>query len=213
MATLPTIPTSFVPHQASAGARRVQTDFGNAFSVAAYGMLALSFLAMFGVFFYGRILAGDLAARDTELAKAEAAIDPVTIESFIQLRDRLDSSKQLLANHVAVSGLFAALEQRLPTTVRFSSFHVVVDPKGATIEGTGISRSFNALAFASESFATDGRFKDIIFSKMSLNKDSSVSFNFSSSLDSRLLAFSPSLAEQPAPAETAAPVATTTPTL
>lgn len=210
MATLPSIPTSFVPHQASGGARRVQTDFGNAFSVAAYGMLILSFLAMFGVFFYGRILSADLSAHNTELADAEAAIDPVTIESFIQLRDRLDSSKRLLAEHVAVSGLFAALEQRLPSTVRFSSFHVVIDAKGASIEGTGVSRSFNALAFASESFAADGRFKDIIFSKMSLNKDSSVSFNFSSALDPRLLAFSPSVA---AAVESATSTATTTQTL
>lgn len=211
MALLPTIPTSFVPHPESAGVRRAGTSFDAVLSFFSYAVLIVVVVLAIGVFFYGRILAGDLSAKDAQLAKAEAAIDPATVESFVQLRDRLNSSKTLLANHVALSGFFSAFGSLLPSTVRFTSLHVVVNSTSpTTVEGAGVSKSFNALAVASNAFAADGRIKDAIFSKMTINKDSSVSFNFSATLDPKILAFSPSAAPSAAgPAATSTATSTT----
>ncbi|MHB8860402.1 MAG: hypothetical protein ACYC48_01565 [Minisyncoccota bacterium] len=209
---LPTIPTSFVPHAASSDTGSGRTDFGVVLNFFAYALLVLVLVLAGGVFFYGRVLAGDLATKDAALAKAEAAIDPATVESFVQLRDRLNSSQTLLAGHVAFSGFFSALEAILPSTVRFTSLHLAVGTAGATtVEGTGVSKSFNALSAASSAFAADGRIKDVIFSKMNINRDSSVSFNFSATLDPKILAFSPSVAQPRAPSA-ASTTATTTPT-
>lgn len=192
MALLPTIPTSFVPHTASVERRSVRTDLGSAFGYLAYGVLGIVFLIAIGVFFYGRILDANKATKDAALAKAEAAIDPATIGSFVQLRDRLNSGQTLLNNHVAASGFFSVLQSILPATVRFTSLHIAIDTGGATkVEGSGVSKSFNALSVASGKFASDGRIKDVIFSKMSINKDSSVSFGFSATLDPKLILFSP----------------------
>ena len=187
------MPTSVVPHVQTSGLRRTRTDFELVFGFFSYIVLGVIFAVAIGVFFYGRILASDLATKDAALAKAEAAIDPATVESFVQLRDRLNSSRTLLGNHVALSGFFSALETLLPSTVRFTSLHIVVDTaKTTTVEGTGVSKNFNALSAASNAFADDGRIKDVIFSKMNINKDSSVSFDFSATLDPKILAFSPS---------------------
>ena len=132
------------------------------------------------------------AAADAALAKAEAAIDPATVEGFVRLRNRLNSGQALLDNHVTFSGFFSSLETLLPATVRFTTLHISVGAAGkAQLDGTGVARSFNALAAASTAFATDGRIKGAIFSNISINKDGSVSFVLSASLDQRIIAFSP----------------------
>ena len=98
----------------------------------------------------------------------------------------------LLAGHVAFSGFFALVETILPTTVRFTAIHLSLDDTGgASLDGSGVAKSFNALAAASAAFATDGRIKDAIFSSIAINKDNSVSFSISASLDPKLVAFSP----------------------
>lgn len=211
MALLPTIPTSFVPHAASAERRAVGTDVGSAFSIVAYSLLGIVFLVALGVFFYGRILASNKSAKDAALARAEAAIDPVTVEGFVQLRDRLNSSQTLLANHIAFSGFLSALETLLPSTVRFTSLHVALDASGTTkVDGSGIAKSFNALSAASSAFAADGRIKDVIFSKITVNRDSSVSFGFAAVLDPKLTVYTPG-APEPALAPAAAPAPATSP--
>lgn len=188
------IPTSFVPKSASssAGARRFRGDYTGAFGFLGYGVFAIVFALAVGVFFYGRILAGTQAAKEAELARAEAAIDPATAVAFVRLRDRLDAGQQLLGGHIALSGFFALLETLLPTTVRLTALHLSLDDTNSIkLSGSGTAKSFNALAAASIAFATDGRIKDAIFSSIVVNKDNSVSFALSAVLDPKLVAFMP----------------------
>ena len=167
-------------------------DFGGALSFFAYALLIIVFALAIGVFFYGRILSARLIAKDAAVKEASESIDQTTVQGFVQLRDRLNSGRLLLANHVAMSNFFSSLESILPSTVRFVSLHIMIDTTGvAKVEGTGVSKSFNALSVASGAFASDGRIKDVIFSKMNINKDNSVSFGFSAVLDPKLVAYSP----------------------
>jgi len=219
MALPPSIPTSFVPHPTTVS-RRFRSDFTNAFSFFAYFVLAVIFAMALGVFFYGRILAADKLAKDEELAKAENAIDPDIAESFVKLRNRLSSGGQLLSSHVAFSEFFTLLEKLTPTTARLSSLHLSINDKGnVKLEGTGVAKSFNALAVASTAFAKDGRIKDAIFSNIVVSqRDGSVSFALSASLDQKLIAFSPGVdvvathASTTAAGSTSSPQATSTKT-
>lgn len=193
MALPPTIPTSFVPHTTSVAVSRSRSSFTGAFGFFAYAVLGIVFVMALGVFFYGRILAASVTTKDAALATAQANIDPATIENFVRLRDRLSSSGILLEKHVAFSGFFFALEKLLPASVRFSSLHLSQSETGIPkVAGTGIAKSFNALAATSNAFATDGRIKDAIFSNISVNRDGTVSFILSASLDPKLIAFTPS---------------------
>ncbi|MFI5260515.1 MAG: hypothetical protein ACHQU0_01850 [Candidatus Paceibacteria bacterium] len=193
MALLPTIPTSFVPHVASSEPRNARVDFGGALGFVAYAILFIMIALSAGVFFYERILVSSEAGKQAQLATARQGISLETVTSFVHLRDRLKSSQTLLANHVAFSGFFGALKTLLPATVRFTALHIAIDASGSVLaQGTGVAKSFNALSAASGAFATDGRIKDVIFSKMVINKDNSVSFQFAATLDPKLTAFSPS---------------------
>jgi len=195
MALPPTIPTSFIPQSASAAARRFRTDFVGAFGFFGYSVLGVIFALAFGVFFYGRILAATQVSKDTELAKAEATIDSATVLGFVRLRDRLNLSTTLLGNHIAFSGFFKLIETILPTTVRFTSLHLAVDDaKKVKLDGSGVAKSFNALAVASTEFAADGLIKEAVFSNIVINKDDSVSFALSAMIDPNLIAFLPSSA-------------------
>lgn len=202
MALPPTIPTSFVPHEASASARRFRADYSGAFGFFAYAVLAIVLALAIGVFLYGRILAATQSAKDAELAKAEAGVDPTTVEGFIRLHNRLASGETLLTNHVAFSSFFTLIQTIMPTTVRFSSLHLWIDTTGtAQVEGTGVAKSFNALAAASTAFATDGRIKNAIFSNIVVSsKNNSVSFALAATLDPKLIAFSPSASAAAVPA-------------
>ncbi|MBU6388693.1 hypothetical protein KGQ72_02390 [Patescibacteria group bacterium] len=208
MALPPTIPTSFVPHASGAPAQRFRSDLTGAFGFFAYGVLGVVFILALGVFFYGRILAAEQSSKDATLAKAEAAIDPSTVENFVRLRNRLNQSETLLKKHVAFSNFFTSLETLLPANVRFSTLHISLDPTGISkIDGTGVAKNFNALAAASIAFAGDGRIKDAIFSKISIAKDNSVSFGLSATLDPKLISFSPNVSAPSAPSTPSVPSA------
>lgn len=209
MALPPTIPTSFVPHTPGAPAQKFRSDIVGAFGFFAYAVLGIVFLLAIGVFFYGRILAAEQSTKDAALAKAEAAIDPATVEGFVRLRNRLNQSGTLLNGHVSFSNFFTTLETLLPATVRFSTLHLAIDPaSGMTkVEGSGLAKSFNALAAVSTAFATDGRIKDAIFSKITINRDNSVSFGLSAALDPKLTVFSSSTMVPSVPAPNVSPVA------
>jgi hypothetical protein len=178
--------------------RRARTDFTGAFGFFAYGVFVVVMALAIGVFAYDRILATQLSGKDAALKAAQDKINPATVESFVQLRDRLSFGTTLLANHVALSSFFATVGADLPTTVRFSSLHLSVDDaKKITLDGVGTAATFNALADLSTQFSVRGHIKDAIFSNITINsKDNSVSFSLSATIDPSTVVFS---ASAPAP--------------
>ncbi len=210
----PTIPTSFVPHSASASVRRSGVDFANVFSFFSFLILGVVLALAVGIFLYGRILTAEESTKSEALAKAEAAINPATVESFVRLRDRLVSGKKLLSEHIAFSGFFASLGELIPATVRFSSLHLSIDDtKAIKLEGSGVAKNFNALAAASITLAKNEHIKNAIFSNITINaRNSSVSFALTAALDPEIVFFSPKASVAVPSASTASSsVATSTP--
>jgi hypothetical protein len=188
------IPTSFVPRATpvASAPRHIEGGGSGALGAIAYGILGIVFVLALGVFFYNRILIQQKDANDAALAKAESGIDAATVEGFVRLRDRLDSSQSLMKGHTAFSNFFVALEKLLPANVRFTALHLSFDATGAaTLQGSGTAKSFNTLAAASSAFATDNRIKDVIFSGITINRDSSVSFTVAANLDPSIVTYTP----------------------
>lgn len=210
----PSIPTSFVPRSAGSAKRRFDFDLTGALGFLAYILLAVVFALAIGVFSYERILTNNKNVKQATLDKATAAIDPVTVKNFVRLRNRLDAGYSLIGNHVAFSNFFALFDTLIPVTVRFTSLHLALsDTKTVKLDGSGIAKSFNALAVASAAFAADGRIKDAIFSNIVVSsKDGTVSFALTAMLDPKLIAFSPTVPVTPS-AELPQESASTTPTL
>ena len=208
MALPPTIPTSFVPRPGSSAVHR-RTDFTGAFAFIGYGVLALTIALAIGAFVYSQILTTEQKTKDDALAKQVAAIDPQTVAKFVHLRDRLSYGLTLLNKHPALTGFWDDLIAIMPSGVRFGSLHITTDEAGQVkLAGTGIAKSFNALAATSDAFAKDGRIKDAIFSTIRV-QGNAVSFALSATIDPTLIAFSAPVAGV-APAASAPATGTTT---
>lgn len=189
MALPPTIPTSFVPRSGAAPRRGgIRIDFAGAFGLLSFALLFIAIVLAVGVFLYGQLLNRNLATKQAELAKEQAKIDSSLAESFVKLDNRLTAATTLLDNHTKLSQYFDAISVLLPVNVRFTSMQVtVVDSKKVTVEASGVAKNFNALAYASSVISKSGKIKDAIFSRMTVNKDNSVSFGLSATIDPELI--------------------------
>ncbi len=187
-----------------------------AFAFFGYGLLALMLVAAGGVFSYSHILESQKTAKDAELAKMEASIDPKTADGFVRLRDRLQSGKTLVANHLALSRFFGDFDTLIPTGVRFSALSLApVTGASGKLTAAGSARTFNQLAVLSSNFAADGNIRDAIFSNLTVDPQSgAVAFTLTASVDAALTAFSAEAVAQAAlsGASTTAAVGTTTTT-
>ena len=146
MALPPTIPTSFVPHMGSASPSRARLEPVVFLNVLAYILLGIVCVLALGIFAYERILTSSHTSKEAELSMVQATIDSATIEGFVRLHNRLESSRSLLAAHPAFSKIFSSFEKTLPMKTRFTSLTFAVQEDGtALINGTGIAQSFNVL--------------------------------------------------------------------
>ncbi|MBU0750454.1 hypothetical protein KKH15_02970 [Patescibacteria group bacterium] len=220
MALPPTIPTSFVPKQATAQKRRRFSGTSGMFYTIALIILGLSVTAAAATFGFEYYLKTVRDAKVAELTKAEANISEDTVEEFVRLRDRFSSAEILINNHVSFTQFFDTLERLTLTSVRFNSLSAIVEEdRTVKVEMDGTARNFNALAAQSAAFAGENRIKRAIFSDIGLNTGNAISFTLTAELDPRLIITAVGEApitveeapvEAPAPAEVIEPAAATT---
>jgi len=191
MASSPNIPTSFLPHAGSptsTGSTNAVVDIIAYLSFVVSGAI---FVLAIGVFLYGQLLVKTKLAKDAELSKAVSALNVDTVPSFVRLHDRLSSGMTLIGKHVSFTGFFPVLEAALPSTIRLNSLHLTLDADGnPKFLATGEAQSFNSLAVASAVLSKDPHFKGALFSGIQL-KGSTVAFSLASSLDPKIITFSP----------------------
>ncbi len=145
--------------------------------------------------------------------------DEATIEPLLRLNDRIEQTKSLLSQHLAVTPVFVLLQKKIVQNVQLKSFKFSyggVD--NIKIDLAGIAKNYDALSRQSDAFGKDdlsGFISQPVVSDFNLNPDGTVSFNFSALIDSKLVTYGESVANgQNFPsAPEATTTATTTPTL
>ncbi len=212
MALPPTIPTSFVPKQPVATSSRKQQSGTNIFFIVGGVIAIISVALAAGVFGYEMYLKNTRDQKSANLTQAQKEVNLDTVEGFIRLKSRLNTVQSLLDQHVLLSQFFDTLESRTLQTVRFSGLSLSVeDDRSAEIKMEGVARSFNALAAQSSMIAAEKRIKRAIFSDISVNKNGTVSFSLTATIDPRLITSGdvfPGISDTP----TTLPVPTTPPT-
>ena len=124
--------------------------------------------------------------------------DSVSIESFVQLNTRIETSKALLAKHISVAPLFAFLSERVLKNVRLNSF-VFSAASTATNGGNNIKVDVSGKALDWRTMAAQAdeiskpEWKNIIIepkiSNLSLSSDGSVVFSLSAYLNPSFLTY------------------------
>lgn len=130
--------------------------------------------------------------------KSGIVSDSDTIQSIIDLDSRINVGGQLLSSHVAISPIFAFIQQVTLQDVRFNSFTFSAankDSNGNTVVGvqlSGVARDWESLASQADEFDLPS-WKNIIsnpkISNFGLNADGSVSFSFTASINPKILTY------------------------
>lgn len=211
----PQVSTSFIPKKPLAETRVARARGGNGlFFLLAILVFIASIIAAGGAFLYGRYLSVSLDSKKASLAKYEASYDLPTIQALIRFDSRITEAKKVLTTHIAPSAIFTFLSQQTLEKVQFKNFSYTVGAADhpATIEMSGVADSFATIALQSDQLGSTQLLKDIIFSNISVEGASKVSFSVSASIDPSLLLYSNSYESTQAAADIVPVSSSTLPT-
>jgi hypothetical protein len=146
-----------------------------------------------GVWLWQKSLLSQIEKDKTDLAAVKDSYEEGTIKPLIRLDDRIEESKKLLANHVAVHPIFVLLEENTLANVQLKTFKFSSAGNAKTkMELSGIAKNYDALSKQSDVFGAPSLrdfISEPVISDFSLNQDGTVSFNFNALIDSSLITY------------------------
>ncbi len=211
------VPTSFVPKQPVKPSGRFSQSGTNALLFIASIIFAVAVVGSIGVFVFEKYLLNIREEKAKEVIATQAGLDTEQVQEFVRTRNRFTAAKSVLDNHILASEFFSLLEKVTLRTVQFTNLTLTVeDDRSATLDMSGVARTFNALAAQSSLLAGEKQVKRAIFSGISVNKNNTVDFTLEAEVDAKLLTLTSEelapLSQALAPAEEVL-VATTTQTV
>jgi len=183
--------TTFIPKKTLAK-RNVSKSpkYAGLFSTGAILLLILSVVGYSGLFLYKTYLEQLVDDLAISLERAKGAFDPTLIEELKRVDMRLSGANGVLTGHVVLSPLFKLFEQNTLKTVRYSQMNFVAQEDGTyriTMEGE--ADDYAAIALQSDIFSDNQHIKDHIFSNLSLNSRSNISFKFTALVEPEFLQY------------------------
>jgi hypothetical protein len=152
-----------------------------------------------GVFFYKGILAKQITDDKATLDRARAAFEPQLVDQIIRLDSRIETSKTLLKNHVAVTPFFDLLSSITLRSVRFKDFSFnFLAPDKIQVAMKGQAQSYAAVALQSDVFSAQKAISNTLLSDLSLDQTGAVTFNVSTSVDPNIVSYKNSVSGQAA---------------
>lgn len=153
-------------------------------------LFVLSLIAAGALFAYEHVLNSQITADSRSLTLVESELDPTTMNSLVQASNSIKGAETLLNNHIATSNMFSVLEQDILPQVRFDTFDFTVNPDSTmTIALTGEATSYAALAEQSSIFSSIPYFEDPTFSNLILLPTGTVSMDFQSDINPKLVSY------------------------
>lgn len=189
----PQFRTSFIPKatlgKSEGSPKQRTTGMGIVTLVTLVLFLGTIALAV-GAFLYQSFLGQSITSKKASFERAQDAFEPVLITELARVDSRIDSAENLIEGHIAVSGLLELLEAATLKNVRFTDFQFsTLSGPDITISMRGEARSFNAVALQSDAFGENRFLRNTIFSNLNLNDRGNVTFDFSATVDPRLISY------------------------
>ncbi len=146
-----------------------------------------------GVWLWQKSLVTQIEKDKAALVAAKDSYEEDTINPLVRLNDRIEVSQTLLNNHLAVSPVFTLLEQNVLKNIRLKSMKFSdAGENKIQIDLSGTAANYDALSKQSDAFGSDNLRKFIsapVVSDFSPTADGSVSFNFTATVDPRLVSY------------------------
>ena len=146
-----------------------------------------------GVWLWQKSLVAQIQKDKEALVAAKESYQKDTIDPLIRLDDRINESKTLLASHLAVSPVFTMLEQNVLRNIRLKNlkFTFTSDSK-IKLDLIGTASNYDALSRQSDALGSETLRKFIsnpVVSDFSPTLDGSIAFNFTASINPRLISY------------------------
>lgn len=150
-----------------------------------------------GVWVWRNSLIKQIEKDKADLVAAKDSYEQDTIDPLIRLNDRIEESKNLLNNHIAVSPIFMMLEKNVLRNVRLKSMKFINGSESKQkIELTGTATNYDALSKQSDAFGSPELRQFIsqpVVSDFTPTTDGGISFNFTASVDPKLISYANTL--------------------
>lgn len=208
----PHFQTSFIPKRplTSNGqnsgmnvAQKQHHGVASVFMIIAVLIFIASLAAVGGAYAWKQYLISAQAGYKQDLAKREQQFNLDLIEQLKEVNVKIDTARQLLSGHLALSGIFDILGKFTIGHVRFQSLDVTAPTNGTTdikISMHGYGTSLQAVAFQSdvlsqlEQYGLRNIVKNPILADPSLSTDgTTVAFDFTATIDPATLSYEKSV--------------------
>lgn len=147
-----------------------------------------------GAFFYNKKLVQDNEIKKQQIESEIKTFDPALTNQLTVLKSRIDSAKELLKNHLALTKFFDLLNANTVSTIQFKDFSYSGGPsKPLLVKLTGQAKSFNDLIFQSDTILANPNFKNAIFSGFTLDKNGNVLFVLDTEIDPTYVSYQKAL--------------------
>ena len=136
---------------------------------------------------------------ENDLNLAKNRFEPAKIKELQVLDKRINSSNEILAQHIAVTPIFQALQLLTMKTVRYTKFNYSLgdgkDPK-IIVKMSGQALGYSSVALQSDLFAKNQNLIDPVFSNLSLDDKGNVIFDLEFLVDPSFVDYKQTLLTQ-----------------
>lgn len=186
----PKFQTSFIPKQSL-----TEPSFRPRSSINLLLLISLVILfgtlALFGgLYFYKKTVTDSINAINVRLSAARADIDPTLVAKLERLDLRIESAKDILGRHLALTTFFNSLSTNTLKGVSFQSFDYVTTDTGALrVSLKGQAAGFSTVALESDQLAKDTNIKEPVFSDIGLDPFGHIIFNLNLLIDPAAISY------------------------
>lgn len=213
----PKFQTSFIPQRPINTGLKLPSSKGSAsktvniFNIIATVVFIATLLILVGLFVYKKVLNNQITQEGKSLTDARNAFDFGSIQNLVNVSTRLNATKQLLSNHIAVSGLFNLLQSLTVQKVSFNNFTYNRKDRIFSVSMSGEAQGYDTIAAQANIFAQNSFIQNPSFSNFDLSSNGNVTFKFDATIDPGLVSYKQTVAAIPdtspqPPAQPAVPV-------
>ncbi len=188
--------TSFIPKKPMIPETVASSRPISIFLIISLFILFTVLIATGGLYFYKISATKNIATMENTLKLAQNRFEPSKITELQVLDKRLRASSEILANHIAVTPIFTALEVLTMKSVRYTKFTYEkgIDKNSPIkVSISGIAIGYRAVALQSDLFSQNKNLIDPVFSNLTLDNSGNVLFDLQFSVDPSLLNYKQNL--------------------
>lgn len=175
---------SFIPKNLPQRFARAREPLGT-FLFLGVLVLVISLLALGGLFFYERLLSGQITDLVKSLERLKADFDADSINELARVSESIQTAQEVLSSHRRASNIFMLLEASTLPEVRFSKFSF--DAASGQLTLAAEAKSYTALAHQTEIFKKSSGVSKTSLSSFSLTPAGGVEYEVDLTLNPALV--------------------------